>query len=131
MVHILRRFQKLFGIPEPEFSRFLMPAAMIPRERESFETPCYMVGPDVPLDFISSATCYKESMNQIVDYLGVVVTDAFGLFRPSLPMPYSDRSMKLGDHISNWLLLKKMRLGNSQLCPSAAAGQKEMVTMQM
>ena len=73
-------FPKAFRDPRARVLPFFMSAAMIPRERESFETPCYTVEPDVPLDLISSATCYKGSMNQVADHLSVVVTDAFGLF---------------------------------------------------
>ena len=46
-------------------------------------------------------------MNQVTDHLGVVVTGVFGPFRPSPPMSYSDQSMRLSTHISNWLSFEK------------------------
>ena len=62
-------------------------------------------------------------MNQVTNHLDVV-TEAVGPFRPSPPMPYSDRSMKLGAHISNWLLFEEDTSREPATVPVVSSGTK-------
>ena len=61
-------------------------------------------------------------MNHVIDHLDDVVTEAFGPFRPSPPMSYSDRSMKSGAHISSWLSFEKDASKAPATVPVASSG---------